>query len=504
MDCGISRVKWLVSVVQKLKNPEIIADIRPDRRFLATLRPYQQKGINWLHILHSLGFGACLADDMGLGKTIQLLGFLNVIRSGPLKASLLVIPASLIANWMGEIERFFPDLRYKVAHPSAPSERNVRKGDKKELDGLDLVITTYGQAQKLSSLQEYAWRYVILDEAQAIKNPGARQTLAIKKLKAENRICMTGTPVENRLFDLWSLFDFLNPGMLGNKSEFGSLAKKLRQNAEGYGRLRNVIRPYLLRRLKTDKSVISDLPDKVELKTYASLSKKQIVLYRNHIQQIEQDLAESDGIQRKGLILASLMKLKQLCNHADQYLGTGGFDEKDSGKFERLREVCEVIHEKREKVLIFSQFKEMTAPLCAFLEGVFSRKGLVLHGSTPVRQRKDIIERFQGDERIPFMVLSLKAGGVGLNLTRANHVVHFDRWWNPAVENQATDRAFRIGQKKNVMVHKFITRGTVEEKIDRMLEEKATLSKEVIAASGEAWITEMSNQEIMGLFSLAL
>ncbi len=504
-ECDVSRGEWLDSVVQKLRNPELVGEVKPDNRFKAELRPYQQKGINWLHFLHALGFGACLADDMGLGKTVQLLGFLNVIRSSPpVKASLLVIPASLIGNWVSEIERFFPALRYGVAHPDGPPDRVIRNGDPSKLDELDLVITTYGQAQKIEWLQARSWRYVILDEAQAVKNPGAKQTRAIKRLQAENRICMTGTPIENRLSDLWSLFDFLNPGLLGGKTEFGRLSKRLRQDADGYGRLRNVIRPYLLRRLKTDKTVISDLPDKVELKTYAALSKKQIVLYQNHIRQLESLLDESEGIQRKGLILASLMKLKQLCNHADQYLGTGEYEEKDSGKFERLREVCEVIHEKREKALVFTQFKEMTGPLCAFLEGIFDRKGLVLHGSTPVRQRKEIIERFQGDERIPFMVLSLKAGGVGLNLTRANHVVHFDRWWNPAVENQATDRAFRIGQNKKVIVHKFITKGTVEEKIDRMLEEKAHLSREVIAGSGEAWITEMSNKELMGLFSLTL
>jgi superfamily II DNA or RNA helicase len=503
--CAVSRGRWLDSVVQKLRNPALVSDVKPDSRFKAELRPYQQKGINWLHFLHALGFGACLADDMGLGKTVQLLGFLNVIRSSlPAKANLLVIPASLIGNWVGEIERFFPALRYGVAHPDGPPDKVILSGDPSRLDELDLVITTYSQAQKLQWLQDRSWRYVILDEAQAVKNPGAKQTRAIKRLQAENRICMTGTPIENRLSDLWSLFDFLNPGLLGGKTEFGRLSKRLRQDADGYCRLRNVIRPYLLRRLKTDKTVISDLPDKVELKTYAALSKKQVVLYQDHIRQLESLLTDSEGIQRKGLILASLMKLKQLCNHADQYLGTGEYEERDSGKFERLREVCEVIHEKREKALLFTQFKEMTDPLCGFLERVFDRKGLVLHGSTPVRQRKEIIERFQEEERIPFMVLSLKAGGVGLNLTRANHVIHFDRWWNPAVENQATDRAFRIGQNKKVMVHKFITRGTVEEKIDRMLEDKAHLSREVIAESGEAWITEMSNDELMGLFSLVL
>ncbi|MCD6486498.1 MAG: DEAD/DEAH box helicase, partial [Syntrophobacterales bacterium] len=331
-----------------------------------------------------------------------------------------------------------------------------------------------------------------------------KQTRAIKKFKAMNRIIMTGTPIENRLSDIWSLFDFLNPGLLGNAKEFGKFSKGLKTNPEGYSRLRKLISPYILRRLKTDKSVISDLPEKVEMKTYAPLSKKQVILYKNLIRDIEETIDQSEGIQRKGLILASLMKFKQICNHADQYLGAGEFEEKGSGKFTRLREICETIYEKRERVLVFTQFKEMTEPLGDFLEGIFKRKGLIFHGSIPVGQRKKIIARFQGDEYVPFMVLSIKAGGVGLNLTQANHVIHFDRWWNPAVENQATDRAFRIGQKKNVVVHKFLTKGTVEEKIDLMLEEKSRLSDEIISSSGEAWITEMNNDDLLDLFRLTL
>ena len=258
---------------------------------------------------------------------------------------------------------------------------------------------------------------------------------------------MTGTPIENRLTDLWSLFDFLNPGLLGNAREFKQFSKGLKYDSAGYSRLRKLISPYILRRLKSDKSVISDLPEKVEMKTYASLSKKQVLLYKNIVEEIKQTIAETEGIQRKGLILSSLMKFKQICNHPDQYLGTGEFEEKESGKFLRLREICETIYDKREKVLIFTQFKEITEPLCDFLENIFKRKGLILHGSVAVGKRKKIIEQFQSQSYVPFMVLSLKAGGVGLNLTEANHVIHFDRWWNPAVENQATDRVFRIGQK---------------------------------------------------------
>ena len=359
--------------------------------------------------------------------------------------------------------------------------------------------------QRYDVLQTFHWDYVILDEAQAIKNPGTQQTRAVKKLQAANRIVLTGTPVENRLSDLWSLFDFLNPGLLGNLKEFKSFARHLHDDPAGYGRLRQVIRPYILRRLKTDTSIISDLPDKVEMKTFASLSKKQIILYRDLLDDLKDVLDHSEGIQRRGLILSSLMKCKQLCNHPDQFLGTEGFEEQHSGKFQRLRELCETVLEKREKMLVFTQFREITAALHDFLAGIFGRAGLVLHGSVPVKQRQALIDAFQKrDTYIPFLVLSLKAGGVGLNLTEANHVVHFDRWWNPAVENQATDRAFRIGQQKNVVVHKFITQGTIEEKIDAMLEEKTRMSEEVIASGGEGWITELDNDQLMDLFSLSL
>ena len=505
VDVTVSNGEWMASVIQKMRNPDLPSEVQPGKGFRATLRAYQKKGVNWLWLLHSLGLGACLADDMGLGKTVQLLCFLSALQSEtPKKASLLVIPASLIANWVSEIERFYPDLNIYVAHPDAQPKKVVAEKKKKALDALDLVITTYALTQKYSWLRAYDWQYVILDEAQAIKNPGTQQTKSVKALTAQNRIVMTGTPIENRIGDLWSLFDFLNPGLLGNKTEFARFAKTLKDDPAGYGRLRQVISPYILRRLKIDKSVISDLPEKVEMKTFASLSKKQVVFYRKLVRDVETTLTASEGIQRKGLILASLMKLKQLCNHPDQYLGTGDFREGDSGKFARLRDICETIYDKRERVLVFTQFKEMTGPLSSFLKGIFGRSGLVLHGSVPVGKRKKIIEEFQGDEYTPFMVLSLKAGGVGLNLTRANHVIHFDRWWNPAVENQATDRAFRIGQKKNVLVHKFLTKGTIEEKIDEMLEAKSKMSGEVIAASGENWITEMDNDELLDMFKLTL
>lgn len=504
---SISNGEWLKSVVDKLHKPELIDSVSPAKNFLAELRPYQQKGLNWLYFLHSLQFGACLADDMGLGKTIQLLAFLNTLKvNKQSSASLLIIPASLISNWANEIHRFSPGIKYYVAHPSV--EKNIEEAgsDKNFQNKFDLVITTYSLSYKYDWLKSRKWNYIILDEAQAIKNPAAKQTKAVKNLQANSRIIMTGTPIENRLSDLWSLFDFINPGLLGSIKEFSEFSKGLKGNSNGYAKLKKITSPFILRRLKTDKAVISDLPDKVEMKAYSNLSKKQAVLYGNFVEELKRKLERVDfeGMERKGLILASLMKLKQLCNHPDQYLGRDEYLERDSGKYLRLREICETIYEKREKVLVFTQFKEITEPLKEYLETVFKHKGLVLNGSTPVKKRKEIVEKFQSHEYVPFIVLSIKAGGVGLNLTAANHVIHFDRWWNPAVENQATDRAFRIGQKKNVIVHKFITRGTLEEKIDAMLQEKANLSNEAIQSTNEAWITEMNNDKLMNLFTLSL
>jgi len=516
VDLSVSNGTWLSSVIQNLKQPDQLKKIKPEKGFQAELREYQEKGLQWLHYLDSLNLGACLADDMGLGKTIQILAFLSLLKKRQdLAATLLVVPASLISNWISEIGKFFPSLKTHIAHPGFASSNIGQKIDssngkqanqksKEELDQLDLVITSYSIAQRYEWLGDYCWNYLILDEAQAIKNPGTRQTRAVKKLKSLNRIIMTGTPVENRISDLWSLFDFLNPGLLGNQKEFAAFSKKLKNHPKGYTRLRKIVSPYILRRLKTDKSVISDLPDKVEMKSFADLSKKQIVLYQGFVADLEKQIQEADGIQRKGLVLSSLMKLKQLCNHPDHLTGTGEYKESDSGKFERLREICETIYEKRERVLVFTQFREITEPIRFFLETIFHHKGLVLHGSVAAGNRKKIVDTFQAESYCPFMVLTLKAGGVGLNLTKAGHVIHFDRWWNPAVENQATDRAFRIGQDKKVIVHKFITRGTIEEKIDRMLDEKKELADQVVSQSGETLITEMDNKQLMNLFRLSL
>ena len=345
----------------------------------------------------------------------------------------------------------------------------------------------------------------MLDEAQAIKNPSAKQTRAVKQLRAEVRIALTGTPIENRLGDLWSIFDFLNPGLLGSSKQFSAFVKHLADRPHNsYGPLRELVRPYILRRLKTDKSIIADLPDKTEVKTFCPLSRKQAALYQQAVQDLASQLEDVDGIKRRGIVLAFLMRLKQICNHPSQWLGDSAWTEEDSGKLARLRDIAEVIAAKQEKALIFTQFKEVTAPLQAFLGSVFGKPGLVLHGETAVKQRKDLVRQFQEDDNVPFFVLSVKAGGTGLNLTAASHVIHFDRWWNPAVENQATDRAFRIGQNKNVLVHKFICRGTVEERIDQMIESKKQLAGDFLSTGADMLLTEMKDAELLKLVALDL
>ncbi|MDF2907870.1 MAG: helicase, superfamily [Herbinix sp.] len=494
----VTNGQWLNQIRSTLNNPLTVEQIEEVPSFHATLRRYQKSGYHWLYQMSKLGFGACLADDMGLGKTVQMIAFLEHYRTHFNGNVLLILPASLIGNWQKEIEKFAPEMTYQILHNSAGKTSEKLCLD----DTVFLSVTTYGMAVRLEALQKKQWDILILDEAQAIKNPGTKQTKQIKKLSANMRIAMTGTPIENRLIDLWSLFDFLNQGLLGSAKEFSDFTKGLTDNGTGYAKLRKMIQPFILRRLKTDKSIITDLPDKLEINEYTALSTKQIALYQKLVRQIEIKLQDAEGIERKGLVLSSIMKFKQICNHPDQYLGREEYIPESSGKFEQLRDICDTIYEKKEKVLIFTQFREMTEPLSDYLKQIFHKEGFVLHGGTPVKTRSQMVERFNSEEYIPYMVLSLKAGGVGLNLTAANHVIHFDRWWNPAVENQATDRAFRIGQTKNVMVHKFITKGTIEEKIDAMIMEKQKLAGDILSTNGEQWITELNNNDLMKLFAL--
>ncbi len=498
---SVTNGAWLSSLLMNLRKPESIRKAVLPKSFRATLRPYQSSGFTWLNYMDKLGFGACLADDMGLGKTVQVLAYLEKLRRTNKHAqALLVVPASLIGNWQKEAEKFAPALDFQILH----GKTAAKLGEEFRGSSAFLTITTYGMVTRIKELQETAWECVILDEAQAIKNPLTRQTKEIKKLSSRMRIAMTGTPIENELANLWSLFDFLNKGLLGTSAEFKEFCKGLGDHPEGYVRLKTMVAPFMLRRVKTDKSIIADLPEKLETIDYANLAKKQIVLYRKAVSDLEKRLEEADGIERRGLVMSAIIRLKQICNHPDQYLGQQTFSAEESGKFAMLKEICGTIYEKRERVLVFTQFKEITEYLAAFLTEVFQTEGFVLHGGTPVAKRSQIVEAFQGEKYVPFIVLSVKAGGTGLNLTKANHVIHFDRWWNPAVENQATDRAFRIGQTKNVMVHKLVCKGTIEEKIDEMIEAKKELAENVIGSGGEKWITELSNEELMSMMRLGI
>jgi len=561
---AISNATWISELLRDLRSVSSTGKkaMKLPSSFKATLRPYQVKGYEWLSKMSACNFGACLADDMGLGKTVQVLAFLESLRvSSPDAKILLVVPASLLGNWQNECKKFAPLLPLTILHPSASrnaekkncqpenaprhaalknchAENTARHAEKatrhaerslslSKCDSASLIlkqvqndsgaiqngnspflsITTYSMVSRMEDLQQTEWDLVILDEAQAIKNPSSKQTKSIKSLKAKNRIALTGTPIENDLTNLWSLYDFLNKGLLGTSTEFKRFASSLKENPSGYSKLKAMISPFMLRRLKTDKSIISDLPEKMEMTDYVTLSKKQRVLYKKYVDDLakllEKAKDDEDPMKRRGLVLASLLKLKQICNHPDQFNGADGFSEKDSGKFEMLKDICQTIYEKRERVLVFTQFKEICPALDDFLSGVFGIRGFVLHGGTAIAKRNKMVEEFQSDTYIPYMVISVKAGGTGLNLTNANHVIHFDRWWNPAVENQATDRAFRIGQTKNVMVHKFVSRGTIEEKIDELIKSKIELAQNVISAdSGESWITEMSDSDLMNMFRL--
>lgn len=510
-DAGWARVDsgpWLAEALKGCRDPQTLADTDLGGALKAQLRPYQRVGVRWLAFLARLRLGACLADDMGLGKTIQLLALLLTLKtnepSGP--PSLLVAPASLLANWASEAERFAPSLRVLVAHPAFSSASEGRTPTPEGFAVADLVVTSYGSLLRNDAFSKTHWRLVVLDEAQSIKNPNAKQTRAAKALRAQSRIALTGTPIENNLRDLWSLFDFLNPGLMGSSKAFADFVKHLSTRQPiSYAPLRRLAAPYILRRLKSDKRVIADLPDKTEIKAFCSLSKRQAALYQSTVAELEERLKKSeDGIARRGLVLAMLMRLKQICNHPAQWLGDGSYDFEDSGKFARLVELSETAIGRQEKLLVFTQFKEILSPLEQLLGHTFSRPGLVLHGATPVGKRKELVRKFQEDESVPFFLLSLKAGGAGLNLTAASHVVHFDRWWNPAVENQATDRAFRIGQKQNVLVHKFVCRGTIEERIDALIESKQQLAADALAGGEEINLTEMDDRELLNLVRLDL
>lgn len=508
---GVEAGAWLAETLASLRDPSRLAASGGWGELEPILRPYQRTGAEWLRFLGELGLGACLADDMGLGKTLQMLAVLAARKKeGNAKArpALLVAPASLLANWREEIRRFTPSLRFRILHPSEmdPAEWKKAQADPAgAVKNCELALTTYGMVARWDAMRRLEWGMTILDEAQAIKNPASLQAKAVKELRSARRVALTGTPIENRLGDLWSLFDFLNPGLLGSAKRFSLFVKESANDEERLGSLRSLVRPYILRRMKTDKRVIADLPDKTEVKAFCGLSRKQAALYEQAVAELSETIDASEGIGRRGLVLAFIMRLKQICNHPSHWLRDQAYDPADSGKFERLREIGSEIALRQDKVLVFTQFQEMTEPLAAFLAVIFGRPGLILHGAVPVKDRRRLVDVFQQEAGPPFFVLTAKAGGTGLNLTAASHVIHFDRWWNPAVENQATDRAFRIGQKRNVLVHKFVCQGTFEEKIDRLLDEKAALARQVVeGVGGETALTEMNNAELIKFLSLDL
>ncbi len=495
----------LNQILNDLRDPDRIKATQPGKALKGTLRPYQTTGVNWLWHLSQLGLGACLADDMGLGKTIQIIALLIKLKKKKTgNPSLLVLPASLLNNWKDELSKFSPSLKCQFVHSSLIKKEEL--STLKQADALkqyDVILTSYGMLLKQHWLMEQHWQLLVLDEAHTIKNPNTRTTKNVKQLKAQSRIALTGTPIENRLSDLWSLFDFLCPGLLGSATTFKKFTKSMESAEHSYAPLRKLLQPYILRRLKTDKSIIDDLPDKTEVHAYCGLSKTQAVLYEKSVQELTAALeSDVDGIKRRGLVLSYILRFKQICNHPSQLKSDGVYNAKDSGKFLRLNEICEEIASRQEKVLIFTQFREMIDPLATFLTQCFGQPGLTLHGGTAVSKRKKMVDQFQSENGPPFFVLSIKAGGTGLNLTAASHVIHFDRWWNPAIENQATDRAYRIGQKRNVLVHKFVCKGTIEANIDTLITEKMSLANDLLESPAENRVTEMSNDELLNLIKL--
>lgn len=496
---------WVGDLLKQLKGEKKLPEPPLPDGFAGTLRPYQQRGYAWLAFLRRWGLGACLADDMGLGKTIQSLVLVQRERElGETRPVLLICPTSVVNNWRREAQRFTPNLSVLIHHGT---DRRRQEAFTADAGNYAMVISTYGLVQRDAKfLREVPWAGIILDEAQNIKNPETKQSRAARSIPSDYRIVLTGTPVENHVGDLWAIMDSLNPGLLGSQAGFRDRFFKpiqLRRNAEAAERLKRLTGPFIMRRLKTDKSVISDLPEKMEMKTYCTLTKEQASLYAAVLREIDESLDDVTGIKRKGLILSALTRLKQVCNHPAQFLGDNSAVDGRSGKVRRLEEMLEEVIESGDRALIFTQFAEMGAILQRHLQETFGQEILFLHGGTARKHRDRMVERFQQDGHgPPVFVLSLKAGGTGLNLTRASHVFHFDRWWNPSVENQATDRAFRIGQARNVQVHKFICAGTLEERIDELIERKISVAESVVG-TGETWLTEMSTEQLKEVIALS-
>jgi len=534
-DWEVDRNSTLSEMLSKLQDKQQFEPIENPPQLNGTLREYQKRGVAWLQYLESLGLNGCLADDMGLGKTVQIIARLvneraaigevaqpttakkttktaksqkvvpAVVSINEIPPTLLIAPTSVVGNWQKEIEKFAPHLRAIVHHGSDRIQNAQAFQDICQTH--DLIITSFTLIRKDEAMfSSMNWHRIVIDEAQNIKNPKAAQTKAILKLEAKHRLALTGTPVENRLLDLWSIFNFLNPNYLGKEAQFKkSFETPIQKNNDQIqaGVLKKLVEPFILRRVKTDQSIIKDLPDKIEQKLYTNLTKEQASLYEVVVRDVEKQLNEVEGIQRKGLILSTLLKLKQTCNHPRQFLQDGSdFTTERSHKLSRLSEMMEEVISEGESILIFTQFTEIGDALEKYIRQKLHYNTYYIHGGTNRDKRERMITEFQDPETEPSVfVLSLKAGGVGITLTKANHVFHFDRWWNPAVEDQATDRAFRIGQKKNVFVHKFITIGSLEERIDQMIEDKKKLAGAIVGAD-ESWLTELDNDKFKQLIAL--
>ncbi len=515
---GIETSGWLGAVFGSSDESQSLPEVEAPPTFRGELRPYQLRGVAWMSFLERFGFGACLADDMGLGKTIQVLALLARERylhsqgpyaEAPVPPTLAIVPMSVLGNWEHEARKFCPSLKVLVHHGA---ERHQDEAFIAKAGDTDVVLTTYALAHRDQELlARMPWRRIILDEAQNIKNPAAKQAQSVRQLHADHRLALTGTPVENRLSELWSIIDFCNPGYLGT---IGNFRRRFSLPIERYSdkgrreQLRRLVRPFILRRLKTDEGVAGDLPEKVESREYCHLTSEQAALYEATVNTMLRDIDRVEGMHRRGMVLSTLIRLKQICNHPAQLLKDHDFsqpgapDATRSGKCVRLVEMLQEVMASGEQALLFTQFRQMGKLLVALLQQELGKPVLFLHGGTTQKQRQELINKFQkADGTTPLLILSLKAGGVGLNLTAATHVFHFDRWWNPAVENQATDRAYRIGQTKRVQVHKFVVRGTLEERIDAMIEQKTELAEQIVGA-GERWLTELDTSQLRDLLTL--
>ena len=511
VEVDFNRDKTLAQMLKQLQDKSKLDAISDPETLQGTLREYQKRGVSWLHYLEHLGLNGCLADDMGLGKTVQVIARLaqereQAAKGVPIPPTLLIAPTSVVGNWRKEIQKFAPHLRSIVHHGNERAK--AVKDFEMMVEQNDVVITSFSLARKDSKLFDAVpWHRIVLDEAQNIKNPKAAQTKAILKLSATHRLALTGTPVENRLLDLWSIFNFLNPGYLGKQAQFRkSFELPIQKDNDRMqsAMLKRLVEPFILRRVKTDKSIIKDLPDKLEQKLYCNLTKEQASLYEAVVKDISGEIDEMDGIQRKGIILSTLLKLKQICNHPRQFLqDESDFLPERSHKLSRLTEMIAEVMEEGESLLVFTQFTELGNALEKYLRQILHYNTYYIHGGTNRDKRERMISEFQDPDTGPSVfILSLKAGGVGITLTKANHVFHFDRWWNPAVEDQATDRAFRIGQQKNVFVHKFVAIGTLEERIDEMIEDKKKLAGAIVG-SDESWLTELDNESFKKLITLS-